>query len=304
MLSAKRVSCPAALVAALLLSAGLARADGEVELKLWPDGAPGETGEIGPEKSETSDKPNPVTRVTNVSDPTITLYRPPAEKANGCAVVVCPGGGYNILAIDKEGTEVAEWLNSIGVTAIVLKYRVPRRDKDAPHKAPLQDAQRAIRLVRAHADEWDVDPDRVGVLGFSAGGHLTVMAGTHWERTTYDPIDEADELSCRPDFLVPVYAAYLGADENPHELSPLVLVTERTPPTFLVVTYDDKQRAVHAALLFVELKQADVPAELHIYSRGGHGYGLRPSPNPVSSWPDRCEEWMRLRGLLEPAHKQ
>jgi acetyl esterase/lipase len=180
----------------------------------------------------------------------------------------------------------------------VLKYRVPRRDKDLPHKAPLQDAQRAIRLARRNAKQWDIDPDRIGILGFSAGGNLTVMAGTQWSEGTYDPVDEADRLACRPDFMVPVYAAYLGDKKDPWTLSPLVCVTEKTPPTFMAVTQDDKQRGAQAALLLVELTKAGVPAELHVYTKGGHGYGLRPSGDPVCTWPKRCEEWLRASGFL------
>lgn len=267
-------------------------------LQLWPDGAPGETGQIPPEEAITSGEPA-VTRIHNVSDPTIQLHLASKGKANGCAVVVCPGGAYNILAYDKEGTEVADWLNSLGVTAVVLKYRVPRRDKQQPHTAPLQDVQRAIRMTRASAESWQIDPDRIGVLGFSAGGHLTVMAGTHWGEKTYEAIDEADRSSCRPDFLVPIYPAYLGDPDDPDRLSPLVNVTKDMPPTFIAITYDDKDRAIFAALLFVALKKAGIPAELHVYAKGGHGYGLRPSDNPVSNWPKRCEAWLRVSGFLD-----
>jgi acetyl esterase/lipase len=266
---------------------------------LWPETVPGEQADIGEETAVASGSPKPVTRISNVSRPTITLYRAPADTANGCAVVICPGGGYNILAYDLEGTEVAQWFNSLGVTAVLLKYRVPRRDQDQPHRAPLQDAQRAIRLTRLRAEEWGIDPERIGILGFSAGGHLTVMAGTHWDQTGYAAVDAADELSCRPDFMIPIYPAYLGDSDNPAQLDPLVRVTERTPPAFIAITYDDKDRAIHAALLLIALKQAGVPAELHIYSRGGHGYGLRPSENPVSTWHDRCADWMRVSGLLD-----
>jgi acetyl esterase/lipase len=270
-----------------------------VVLKLWPGAVPGEQGDIGEETAVASGAPKPVTRISNVSQPMITVYRAPADKANGCAVVICPGGGYSILAYDLEGTEVAQWLNSLGVTAVLLKYRVPRRDKDQPHAAPLQDAQRAIRLTRQHAAAWGVDPQRIGILGFSAGGNLTVMAATHWDQTTYDPVDQADQLSCRPDFMIPIYPAYLGDPEKPLQLNPLVRVTERTPPAFIAITHDDKDRAIHAALLLIALKQANVPAELHVYSQGGHGYGLRPSDNPVSTWHDRCADWMRVSGLLK-----
>jgi acetyl esterase/lipase len=234
-----------------------------------------------------------------VTEPTLTLFRAPADKANGAAVLICPGGGYNILAWNKEGTEVAEWLNSLGVTAAVLKYRVPRRDPDTFYAAPLQDAQRGLRLLRQHAAEWRIDEKRVGILGFSAGGHLTVMAGTHWNETTYPKQDAADELSCRPDFLIPVYPAYLGDEKNTGPLSPLVKVTKETPPAFIAVTHDDQLRGTNAALFYIELKKAGVPAELHIYTKGGHGYGLRPSENPVSQWPQRCADWLRAMGLLE-----
>ncbi len=287
----------AVFVLSAWLSPGVLNAADGAERKLWPKTVPGETSD--PEKAETSKDDGRVLRITYVGQPTLTLYRAPQDTANGCAVVICPGGGYSILAWNLEGTEIAEWLNSIGVTAVLLKYRVPRRDKDQPHVAPLQDAQRAIRLTRQNADSWGVDPQRIGVLGFSAGGHLTVMTGTHWDETTYEKVDDADDLSCRPDFLVPVYAAYLGDKQDPWTLGPLVRVTEETPPTFMAVTVDDKQRGAHAALLLVALKKAGVPAELHVYSRGGHGYGLRPSDNPVCTWPKRCEEWMRATGLLE-----
>ena len=282
-----------------LFSLQSAVGDDAPELILWPAAVPDETKDVGEETAGASGTPKLVTRVSNVSQPIITLYRAPADKANGCAVVICPGGAYNILAYDLEGTEVAQWLNSIGVTAVLLKYRVPRRDSDQPHKAPLQDAQRAIRLTRMNAKDWGIDPERIGVLGFSAGGHLTVMTGTHWDETTYDAIDEADDLSCRPDFLIPIYPAYLGDREDPSRLSPLVRVTKQTPPTFIAITQDDSDRAIYAALLLVALKKANVPAELHVYSRGGHGYGLRHSDNPVSSWPKRCEDWMRISGLLQ-----
>lgn len=275
------------------------------EMKVWPREVPGEANFKPPAPSPKAKAPKEdgTLRVSLVTEPTLTLFRAPADKANGTAVLICPGGGYNILAFDKEGTEVAQWLNSLGVTAAVLKYRVPRRDKDAPHTAPLQDAQRGLRLLRQHAGEWGIDAKRVGILGFSAGGHLTVMAGTHWDETTYPKQDAADELSCRPDFLIPIYPAYLGDEKTPGPLSPLVRVNKETPPTFCVVTHDDQLRGMNAALFYVELKKEKVPAELHIFTKGGHGYGLRPSDNPVSHWPQRCEDWLRAMKLLEPKSK-
>lgn len=292
-----------ALLSALLLT--VSAAIGADEIKLWPGEVPGDSGFKAPPPNP---NPRPVKddgtiRLALVTEPTITIYRAPADKANGAAVVICPGGGYNILAWNKEGTEVAEWLNSIGVTAAVLKYRVPRRDKDAPHAAPLQDAQRALRLIRRDAKSLGVDEKRVGILGFSAGGNLTVMAGTHWNETTYPKQDAADELSCRPDFLIPIYPAYLGDEKTLGPVSPLVRVTKETPPTFCAVTHDDSLRGANAALFYVELKRAGVPAELHIFTKGGHGYGLRPSADPVSRWPKHCEDWLRAMGLLAPAAK-
>jgi acetyl esterase/lipase len=271
----------------------------QLTLKLWPNGAPGEIGSIGPEREvPPKEGERKVIRLTDISEPAITLYPAPKSKANGTGILIAPGGGYNILAWDLEGTEIADWLNSIGVTAVILKYRVPRRDKENPHVAPLQDAQRAMRLVRQNATAWGIDPSRIGMLGFSAGGHLAVLTGTHCDEATYDRIDAADDLSSRPDFLVPIYAAYLGDKQDPMKLSPLVRVTEKTPPTFMAVTFDDQDRGAQAALLLVELKKKGVPAELHVFAKGGHGYGLRLSENPVSGWPRLCEQWMRATGLL------
>lgn len=290
---------PAVLCAGLLLSLTASAAEPAKVLKLWPGSAPGETGKIGPERT-LPEQPGQrkVVRLTDVSVPTISIYPAPKGKANGTAVVVCPGGGYNILAMDLEGTEIASWLNSIGVTAVLLKYRVPRRDKSKPYWAPLQDAQRAIRLTRENAAAWGIDPHRIGMIGFSAGGNLTVMAGLHPDWVTYSPLDSADKLSARPDFLIPIYPAYLGDKKDPTRLDPLIRVTELTPPVFTAVTYDDKLRGLDAALLLVKLKEMNVPAELHVFLKGGHGYGLRPSPNAVSMWPELCERWMRALGLL------
>ncbi len=274
-------------------------ADDRPVIAVWPKGkVPGEPQ--GPDRATILKQRGPDTaeRIHFVDTPTLTLYRAPTDAANGCGVVICPGGGYNILAWPKEGLEIAEWFNSIGVTAAVLKYRVPRRDPDEPHKAPLPDAQRALRLMRAHAKDWGIANKRIGILGFSAGGNLTVMAGTQWHRSSYRRLDEIDDLSCRPDFMIPIYAAYLGDKSDDTVLSPKLNITKQTPPTFLAVTQDDKNRGIHAALLFVALKKAGVTAEVHVYSKGGHGYGIRPSKNAVSTWHRRCEDWMRVAGLI------
>lgn len=215
-------------------------ADASESQLLWPDGAPGERDDIGEEHDTTSpdEKANRVIRLGNVTQPTITLYRAPADKDTGATVVVCPGGGYHILAMDLEGTEVCDWLNSIGVNAVLLKYRVPRRKDLAPHAAPLQDVQRALGLVRSQADDWELDPDRIGVMGFSAGGHLSAAASTNFTQRTYEPIDAADQVSCRPDFALLIYPAYLVQNPGP-AVAPELTVTENTPPTFLFQTEDD-----------------------------------------------------------------
>lgn len=267
--------------------------------QLWPTGVPAEPEAFEKQRAQVSQRPRTAERIAYVEDPTLVLYQADPKRHNGCGLIVCPGGGYNILAWEKEGVEIAKYFNTLGVTCLVLKYRVPRRDPDRPHEAPLQDAQRAIRLVRQKADELHVDPARIGILGFSAGGNLAVMAGTRWQQTTYPPVDAADQLSCRPDYVVPIYAAYLGDPENPFQLGPQVIVNKQTPPMFLAVTQDDKQRGVHAALLFARLSQVGVPAEVHVYTNGGHGYGIRPSGNPVETWHVRCGEWLRSRNLLE-----
>ncbi|MBC8002074.1 MAG: alpha/beta hydrolase, partial [Opitutaceae bacterium] len=216
---------------------------GEVSkpIDLWSGAAPGEKGDIGEEKDMTKPTENLVAgkrliRLGNVTKPTITIYKPAADKDTGAAVVVCPGGGYSILALDLEGTEVCEWLNSIGVTGILLKYRVPKRAGLEKHAAPLQDAQRALGLVRHRAKEFGIDPKRIGILGFSAGGHLGAAASTIYETRSYPPIDEADATSCRPDFTILIYPGYLTVKEDGDKISPELKLTEKTPPTFMVMT--------------------------------------------------------------------
>jgi acetyl esterase/lipase len=281
----------------LLLAATQLSAAEPVEIKIWPGGAPNEPAGIGGEKKPTTDDGNTL-RIAYVDEPTLTLYHP--AEPNGTGVVICPGGAYNILAWNKEGTEVAEWFNSLGVTAAVLKYRVPRRDAREPHPWPLQDARRAMRVMRQHAGEWGISPDKLGVLGFSAGGHLSVMLASHWATDDYTPVDDADKLSAAPDFVIPIYPAYLGDTTDPAaaRLDPLVVVTRETAPMFIALTHDDSDRPIYAALLYVALKRAQVPAELHIYSKGGHGYGMRESDNAVSSWPQRCEDWLRAMRFI------
>ena len=270
-------------------------------ITLWPKGAPGEKeGEVGKERYQPQKEgQKQVARLGNVSEPTIQVFAPPKDKATGAAVVVCPGGGYHILAMDLEGTEICEWLNSMGATGVLLKYRVPRRKNRPAHEAPLQDAQRAIRLTRRHAKDWGIDPGRVGIMGFSAGGHLAAAASTNYEATTYEPIDEADRLSARPDFTMLIYPGYLVTDEKAEhpEIAESLPITANTPPTILISTEDDRLTP-SSLFYFHALRRAKVPAELHVYPTGGHGYGLRPSAHAVCTWPKRCEDWMRTRGLL------
>jgi acetyl esterase/lipase len=271
------------------------RASADEPILLWPGLAPGEKAD----GAATVDPPregDSTIRVTNVTQPEITVYRPAAEKDTGAAVVICPGGGYARLAYNKEGTEVAEWLNTIGVTGVVLKYRCPVRNGRSRHEAPLQDVQRALGIVRSRASEWKLDSKRIGVLGFSAGGHLAACASNNFDKRTYDRIDAADDVSCRPDFAVLIYPAYLVDKQN--VLSPELPVSSNTPPTFIAMTEDDGVRVECGLFYYFFLKQAGVKAEMHLYPVGGHGYGLRPSANTVSTWPARVADWMNASGLL------
>jgi acetyl esterase/lipase len=278
-------------------------------LTIWPSAAPDPVPTTGPEADTTTAKDNliagkPVIRLGNVSVPTITLYTPRGNNS-GAAVVVFPGGGYNILAIDLEGTEVCDWLNSIGVNCILLKYRVPASGPYlAKSPAALEDAQRAVGLVRAHAAEWKIDPNRIGVLGFSAGGHLAAALSTHYDNRLYPPIDAADARSCRPDFAIVIYPGYF-ADATQSFLDKLDLhPTANTPPTFLVQAEDDPVHVENATTWFLALKNAKVPAELHLYAKGGHGYGLRPQADlPVTTWPQAAAKWLQtihVLGATEP----
>jgi acetyl esterase/lipase len=273
-------------------------------IPLWPETAPGETRELGEERDLT--KPSEglvagkrVIRLGNVSKPTLSIYRPPADKDTGTAVLVCPGGAYQILAMDLEGTEVCEWLNSIGVTGVLLKYRVPKREGRERHAAALQDAQRALGLVRHRSGDFGINPKRLGVLGFSAGGHLAAALCSSVERRTYPEVDAADSASCRPDFSLLIYPAYLTVKEQADQLAPEVQVSTNHPPTFLAMAQDDPVRVENVIHYFVGLKQARVPSELHVYPTGGHGYGLRGTEQLVTTWPERAAGWMRSRGLLK-----
>ena len=276
---------------------------GHTQLPLWP-GAPPDAQFGPPANTETAQSGD----VANVSRPTMTLYSPKGNNT-GAAVVVFPGGGYHILAIDLEGVEVCDWLTSHGIACVLLKYRVPF---SGPHwdegckchiipKAPLalQDAQRTVGLVRFHAAEFHIDPHKVGVLGFSAGGHLSAAISTHFDQRSYPPVDAADKESCRPDFAVSIYPGHLWSSNMKLALNPDVPVTSRTPPTFLLQAEDDPVDNVnHSLVYYMALKNAGVPVEMHLYAQGGHAFGLRPTEFPITRWPRLVETWLRSIGMI------
>jgi acetyl esterase/lipase len=288
----------APVVFALAVSVHWLAAAEPVTLKLWPDGPPSPmtpTSEATAKLIQSYGGVTP-TRLSNITDPTITLYRP--EKPNGTSVVVAPGGGFMFLSYSFEGTQVCEWLNSIGVTAVLLKYRTPTRDDADPYKLPVQDAQRAIGLVRHHATEWALDPKRVGLLGFSAGGNLTGHAA--WDRgdRTYPQVAELDDAR-GPDFIVFVYGGGFLDPVDKTKFRAGFSVPKDAPPAFFLVAHDDKTNPIEAAMLFLEYKKLGIPAEVHICTKGGHGFGMRKAGNPINDWPQRCAEWMKTMGWLE-----
>jgi len=266
-------------------------------MELWNGPAPGDKGDIGEEADTTksTDRPvagKPVIRFGHVSKPTIAVYRPPAGKDTGAAVMVCPGGAYQILAMDLEGTEVCDWLNSIGVTGVLLKYRVPKRASLEKHTAALQDGQRAMGLVRSRAKEWNLDPKHIGVLGFSAGGHLAAALSNNYAERTYPKVDDVDAVSCRPDFALVIYPGYLVVKDENDKIARELNITSNTPPTFIAMAADDPVRVENALFYAAALHKAKVPVELHVYPTGGHGYGLRPSKDLVTTWPQRVSDWL------------
>ena len=288
---------------------------GHSQVAIWPGAVPDALSAPKPESVATTDNEPLVagkiwTYVSNVSRPTMTVYSPSGTNT-GVAVVVFPGGGYKILAIDLEGTEVCDWLTSVGITCVLLKYRVPG---SGPHwndqchceiipKAPtaLEDAQRTVGLVRFHAAQWHIDPHKVGVLGFSAGGHLVTAISTHFARRSYPAVDDADKESCRPDFAVALYPGHLSLARNTIRLNPDIAahITRDTPPTFLLQNEDDHVDAVEDALsYYFGLKAAGVPVELHSYAQGGHGFGLRRTKLPATDWPRLVETWLATIGMI------
>ncbi|MEO0415373.1 MAG: alpha/beta hydrolase [Verrucomicrobiota bacterium] len=267
-------------------------------IELWPNQIPSEEGqEIGEETAE--DKNNDgIVRISNVSVPTIQLYPAPKNSNTGAAVIVAPGGGYNILASKHEGSDVCEWLNGIGVNAILLKYRVPRRQNLEKHHAPMQDAQRAVSIVRSKAEEWAIDPERIGFLGFSAGGHLTAVTVTSDGTRSY-PTDNYDKVSPVPNFGILVYPAYLKSESDPNTISAEITIGDNTPPCFVVVAHGDKRFVEGSALYYLAMQRADRECELMIYGKGGHGFGMKEIPQRVSEWNEQAAAWMKEMGFLE-----
>jgi acetyl esterase/lipase len=298
------------------ITCGLARAQeqqpsvwqpsaGRAQVPIWPGGmVPDAQPAPGPENATSNKGSSPARSflsVTNVSQPTMTVYSP-TGKTTGAAVVVFPGGGYQVLAIDLEGTEICDWLVSKGITAVLLKYRVPLKRAEAysePTPQALEDAQRTLGLVRFHAAEWQIDPHKIGVIGFSAGGHMVAAVSTHFEKRVYAPVDEADQQSCRPDFAIACYPGHLWDEDNGLTLNPNVPVNGNTPPTFLLQAENDPVDSInHSLVYYMALKKAGVPVEMHLYAQGGHGFGLRPTTLPISQWPDLAETWLRTIGMI------
>lgn len=284
---------------------------GHTQQPIWPGAAPDAQPVPGPEfvvKSKGLIGGRPVVSVYNVSRPRMTVYSP-TGKNTGVAVVVFPGGGFEELAIDLEGTEVCDWLTSRGITCVLLKYRVPslpydwhckcRPDSFVKSSQALEDAQRTMGLVRLHAAEWQIDPHKIGVLGFSAGGYLVAEISTNFERRLYAPVDAADKESCRPDFAVGVYPGHLKVGGDAYRLNPNVPVTRQTPPTFLVQAEDDNVDGVHQSVAYyIALKKAEVPVEMHLYAQGGHAFGLRRTKLPITRWPQLVETWLGTIGMI------
>jgi len=278
-------------------------------INLWPGATPDDAGIEGEERFFeliVRGKPHTIagrsTRwLTNVTRPSLTIYSPAADNNTGAAMIICPGGGYHNLGWDIEGEEIAAWLNSVGITGIILKYRCPRRPgdvKNVPPDGPLKDAQRAVSLVRHHAADWNIDPKKIGMVGFSAGGHLVGATSTRFEQRTYATVDEIDKVSCRPDFGVMVYSGYFKFNDQ-GDLSPTVRTPAEAPPLMFVHAADDPiSNAEHSITFYLALKRAGARAEMHLYSTGGHGFGVRDVGQPCTTWTDRCLDWLRHEGVL------
>lgn len=278
-------------------------------VELWPGKVPDEVGNIGPERVRMApgldrkqvEVTQPTRLITDVSRPAVTVCRPARARENGTAVLICPGGGYWDLYWELEGEEVAAWLNSQGITGIILKYRVPRGQDDVkgePARRPLQDAQRAVSLVRSKASQWGINPQRIGVIGFSAGGHLAIATATRFDKRTYEPQDEIDGVSCRPDFAILAYPGYLKAKDK-DAVSPAISIPAGTPPVFLAHGDEDIiSPPANSVYLYLALKKAGIPAELHLYAQSAHDFGIRTNDHPCSAWTTACQEWLRHQGFV------
>jgi acetyl esterase/lipase len=319
-----RLSLSASLLAFAAVTCSVKAADGPLVIDVWP-GKPvdDDAGTIGEEKFRdliVNGKPyqvagRPTKWITNVTKPTLTVDRPPPppappltqsspQKGEGkltTAMLICPGGGYHNLGWDVEGEEIAAWLNSLGMTGIILKYRCPRRpgdEKGVPPIGPLKDTQRAVSLVRSKAKEWNLDPQKIGMIGFSAGGHLVGATATNSEKRAYEPVDAIDQISCRPDFGIPVYSGYFNFNDA-GELSPTVRLPKDAPPLLFVHASDDAISDVeHSVTFYLALKRAGVHVDLHVYASGGHGFGVRPTSAACSAWTQTCTDWLRHHGFL------
>ena len=319
----KKTKTSKAMLSAFLVLSALSQASaqqpvwqpsaGHTQIPIWPATPPDPSPMTGPETVQTTGSNDSVAgrswlSIEHVSQPTMTVYSPKV-KDTGTAVIVFPGGGYEILAIDLEGTEACDWLVSRGITCVLLKYRVP-----APKSIPywgqyrqsliaLEDAQRTIGLVRLHAAEWHIDPHKIGVLGFSAGGHLVAATSVHFGKRLYPPVDVADALSCRPDFAVALYPGHLSGKEGTLTLNPDIArnISAQTPPTFLLQNEDDHVDSVWDSLAYYAgLQQAGVPVEFHTYATGGHAFGLRRTTFQATAWPELVEAWLRTIGMIAP----
>jgi acetyl esterase/lipase len=291
------------------LSSMRARAGDPLTIDLWPGKVP---GDVGLDRKETSrihpsSIVGPTKLITNVTRPTLTIYRPSRATDTGTAMIICPGGGYWDLYWQLEGEEVAAWLTAHGMTAIILKYRCPRRPGDAKGEPPLGprlDAQRAVRVVRSRAAEWGIDPKRIGIVGFSAGGHLALATATGFSSRLYEPIDAIDSVSSRPDFAVACYSGYLKVQDK-DEIRPDFHIPPDTPPIFLAHASDDRTShggslAENGVFMYLALKRTGVPVELHVYATGDHDFGVRQNEKLPSSWPRLCVAWLRSQNLLTP----
>lgn len=278
-------------------------------IPLWPEGVPDAKPELGPEHVDGG-------HTSNVGEPTLTVYGPAVDRPNGTAVIICPGGGYVRLSMQREGEQYAAWLGTLGITSFVLKYRM----QEFGHPAPLRDVLRAVRIVRSQAARYHIRPDRIGVMGSSAGGHLAASAGTLFDHPLGRTGAELDKVSARPDFLMLMYPvitmedpaahagsrqALLGAHPSAADVQLMSVekqVTSATPPTLLIHTQEDRTVPVENSILFYQaLTRAKVPAEMYLFEHGGHGMGMKAGLGTASDWPKRAEEWLKARGLLDPA---